>query len=244
MNLYNVRAVLLKNNNNFKLYYSTYFYCNCDKPLFEKIQYSENLLKLFTLLTITDTSYSSAKFKQFLIELNKQIAYDKISVDIISDIFKSHIEKNFNKEDIEKALKNEPSNFGIVFLNDYLYAKEKNMPINLLLDSIQIEHIMPASGKNLTAIREDAGMDEEEFKQNVDKIGNKILLEQNINGSISNDWFRVKKQTTVNEKRGYRDSIFPLAQALISYPSNTWNKNDIKEATRKASERIIKFIFE
>ena len=240
---YNLRTILLKNNSNFKLYYSTYLYCNLQKPIEEKIMYSENLLRLFSVISITDINYSSSKFKQFLIDINKQIAYNKISIETINDIFDKHINNNFNKDEIIKILENEQCNYGIVFLNEYLFAKENNLPINLLLDNIQVEHIMPASGKNLTAIREDASLSEEEFKQYVDRIGNKILLEQNINGSISNDWFRVKKQKTINEKRGYRDSVFPIAHSLINYESDNWGKGDIEKATSKATNRIINFIF-
>ena len=86
-------------------------------------------------------------------------------------------------------------------------------------------------------------MNEETFKQYVDKIGNKILLEQKINGSISNDWFRVKKQNSVKEKRGYKDSTFPIAQSLVSYPNDRWTKDDIDSATEKAAKRIADFLF-
>lgn len=241
--LYNIREILLKNNSNFKLYYATYFYCNSNKPIGEWLQYVNNLLRLFALLTITDTNYSSSTFKPFLIDLNKKIAGDKITIEEINSLFRDHLNK-FDRKEIERTLKKDPCNYGIVFLNEYLYAKEKNVDINLLTDNIQIEHIMPASGKNLAGVREDSGMNEVEFKENVDKIGNKILLEQNINSSISNDWFSVKKQKTVTEKRGYRDSAFPIAKKLIEYPSKTWKKEDIEQATEKASARILKFIFD
>ena len=103
---------------------------------------------------------------------------------------------------------------------------------------------MPESGKNIIAIRTDAGMDEATFILYVNKLGNKILLEQTINGSISNDWFRVKKQNLVKDKRGYKDSIFPIAQSLVNYSSDRWTKDDIDAATEKAAQRIVKFIFD
>ncbi len=44
---------------------------------------------------------------------------------------------------------------------------------------------MPYSGKNLSEIRKDAGIEDEvEFKGIVNKLGNKILLEARINRSI------------------------------------------------------------
>ena len=92
-------------------------------------------------------------------------------------------------------------------------SREK-VNINLLCDDdIQTIDI---DGKNIIAIRSDAGMDEATFNQYANKLGNKILLEQPINGSISNDWFRVKKQNLVKDKRGYKHSIFPIAQSLVN----------------------------
>lgn len=102
---------------------------------------------------------------------------------------------------------------------------------------------MPASGKNIVAIREDAKMDEETFNEYANKIGNKILLEQSINGSISNDWFRVKKQISVKDKRGYKDSAFPIAKSLVLYSKDKWEKDDIDRATEKAAQRITDYIF-
>ena len=103
---------------------------------------------------------------------------------------------------------------------------------------------MPASGKNIETIRIDAGIaDRDEFDSIVNKLGNKILLEEDINKSISNDWFRTKKQKSVINKSGYKDSKYTLAKSLTSYQSDTWGINDINKATEKAANRILSFIF-
>ena len=86
-------------------------------------------------------------------------------------------------------------------------------------------------------------MDEDEFNQYINKLGNKILLEQSINGAISNEWFKVKKQESIRNKRGYKDSAFPIAKRLISYPKDKWEKDDIEKATEKAAKRISAYIF-
>ncbi len=241
-NIRNVKQILLKNNNNFKFYYATYLYLHREDSYSDKLSFSEELLKLFSILSIKEISYSSSLFKQFLINLNMKMGQG-LSCKNIAESISEHNSDNFDREDIEQALTNSYAENGIVYLNEYLFAKENDAELNLMTNDIEIEHIMPASGKNITAIREDAGMDEEEFAAYADKLGNKILLEQNINGSVSNDWFRVKKQTSVKEKRGYRDSLFPIAQSLTKYKSDTWTKNDIDIATKKAAERIVKFIF-
>ncbi|MGN0288182.1 MAG: HNH endonuclease family protein [Lachnospiraceae bacterium] len=111
-----------------------------------------------------------------------------------------------------------------------------------------IEHIMPYSGNNLQEIRKDAELDsEEEFYGIVNKLGNKILLEERINRAIGNGWFRTKVSTKFENKTGYIDSEYPLARALVSQYQSAdkpyWKKDDITFATSKASDRIVEFIF-
>ena len=220
----------------------TYLYFNSNETDDNKENFVEALLKLFAILSIKESGYSSAKFKIFLIALNMEIgagASSKILVEKIND----HIRKEFNEKDIAGTIIDSAPNNALVYLNEYLFAKENGVILNLDILKIEIEHIMPASGRNLSSIREDANMNEDDFHQYADKLGNKILLEQPINGAISNDWFKTKKQTSILQKRGYKDSNFPIAQSLISYSKDKWEKDDIDKATQKAAKRIIKFIF-
>ena len=107
---------------------------------------------------------------------------------------------------------------------------------------------MPASGKNLSVIRTDAGIEsDEEFRNLVNKLGNKILLENKINRTIGNEWFSTKVSNNLGNKTGYIDSKYPIASVLVDeYNGNHkpyWKKEDIQKATDKAGERIINFIF-
>lgn len=87
----------------------------------------------------------------------------------------------------------------LVYLNEYLLAKEKGMSFTLGT-KYDIEHIMPYSGNNLQEIRKDAEIDsEEEFHSIVNKLGNKILLEEKINRTIGNEWFRIKVSTKLEK---------------------------------------------
>jgi hypothetical protein len=103
---------------------------------------------------------------------------------------------------------------------------------------------MPSSGRNTRIIQQDAQIaTKEEFNGIVNKLGNKILLEEDINKSIGNEWFKTKKQNSINSKSGYKDSRYGIALALTTYPKDTWTKDDIDSATIKAKERILRFIF-
>ena len=85
------------------------------------------------------------------------------------------------------------------------------------------------------------------FNDYINKIGNKILLEYDINRSIGNEWFRTKISTRIMDKSGYIDSKYPFAQYLVELYKNSskpyWTKDDIDTATSAAAERIIGFVF-
>lgn len=103
---------------------------------------------------------------------------------------------------------------------------------------------MPASGHNIEVIREDAGIeDADEFAALVNQLGNKILLEETINKSISNDWFKTKKGSTLKSRNGYVGSSFGFALDLAKWPKDRWEKDDITTATDNAARRITNFIF-
>jgi uncharacterized protein with ParB-like and HNH nuclease domain len=241
---FSIVKLLLKFNENAKLflvsYLSRFEVSEITNELVREI--TELLLRLFTILELSDLGYSSSKFKTFLFGENTKIVDKNIPIDEIKEDFNRHIKQNWNEEDLENYLIDYDKNV-LVYLNEYLFSKNKGVSFDFT-EKINIEHIMPASGKNITTIQQDAGIeDKEEFKAIVNKIGNKILLEENINKSISNEWFKSKKQNSINDKAGYKDSRFAIAKSLISYPKDIWTKEDIEIVTKKVAKRIIEFIF-
>ncbi len=236
--------LLLKFNENAKLFLIGYLNRYQVEDITESnvTEISNYLLRLFAILEVVDAGYSSKNFKTFLFGENIKLVDNIYSLDSIKSDFDKHIRETWDKEDIESGLLEYDKNI-LVFLNEYLYTKAKGKDFNFS-SSVNIEHIMPASGRNINVIRKDADItDKEEFKSLVNKIGNKILLEEKINKSISNEWFKTKKQTSINDKSGYKDSRYQIAKNLTKYPNDTWKKDDIETATLKAAERISKFIF-
>lgn len=240
--------VLLKFNENTKLFLASYFFRfdeeNITEELVEPIL--ECLLRLFSLLELVDVGYSSKYFKTFLFGAETKLVSRSTTVDEITQDFNEHICSNWDKETIWAALHDYDGNV-LVYLNEFLFAKEKDLSFTLGT-KYDIEHIMPYSGNNLQEIRKDAEIDsEEEFYDVVNKLGNKILLEEKINRAIGNEWFRTKVSTKLENKTGYIDSKYPIARALVSkYQSANkpyWKKDDIMSATDKASDRIVRFIF-
>lgn len=240
--------VLLKFNENTKLFLASYFFRfdedNITEELVEPIL--ECLLRLFSLLELVDVGYSSKYFKTFLFGTEVKLVSKSTTVDAITQDFNEHIRSNWDKETIWATLHDYDGNV-LAYLNEFLFAKEKGLSFTLGT-KYDIEHIMPYSGNNLQEIRKDAEIDsEEEFYGVVNKLGNKILLEEKINRAIGNEWFRTKVSTKLENKTGYIDSKYPIARALVSkYQSANkpyWKKDDIMSATDKASDRIVRFIF-
>ena len=240
--------VLLKFNENTKLFLASYFFRfdedNITEEFVEPIL--ECLLRLFSLLELVDVGYSSKYFKTFLFGTEVELVSKSTTVDAITQDFNEHIRSNWDKETIWAALHDYDGNV-LVYLNEFLFAKEKGLSFTLGT-KYDIEHIMPYSGNNLQEIRKDAEIDsEEEFYGVVNKLGNKILLEEKINRAIGNEWFRTKVSTKLENKTGYIDSKYPIARALVSkYQSANkpyWKKDDIMSTTDKASDRIVRFIF-
>ena len=245
---YPLTKVLLKFNENTKLFLASYFYRFSEEEITEEKVNTilECMLRLFTVLELVDVGYSSKYFKTFLFGEEIKLADKNIDVEDIKKDFDEHIRSTWSKESIKSAVEDYDGNM-LVYLNEYLFAKEKNLSFNLE-SKYDIEHIMPSSGNNIQEIRKDAEIqNEEEFHAVVNKLGNKILLEVKINRAIGNEWFRTKISTKLENKTGYIDSKYPIARSLVSEYQDSnqpyWKKNDIITATEKASDRIIKFIF-
>lgn len=240
--------VLLKFNDNAKLFLVSYFHrFDADKISEEDInEIAVCLLRLFTVLELVDIGYSSSTFKTFLFGEIVKMADSSVSVQDIKADFDKHISEKWQADEIKKYVTEYERNM-LVYLNEYLFAQENGLSF-VLGSKYDIEHIMPQSGANLDAIRKDAQIDsKEEFDDTVNKLGNKILLEEKINRSIGNEWFRTKVSTKLSDKTGYIDSEYPVATALVKkYENDTkpyWCKQDIENATDVASDRIVKFIF-
>ena len=241
---YPIIKLMLKFNENFKLFLIPYLYryeindINEDeiKPVVEC------LIRLFAIMEVGEVGYSASLFKTFLFNENFNLVNPQYAISKIIEDFDNHIKNSWKEEDVIADLEDYDKNI-LVFLNEYLYAKETNRPFNFET-TVNVEHIMPASGHNVEVIRKDAGIEsKEEFDSLANQLGNKILLEEYINKSISNDWFKTKKGTTVQSKQGYLNSSFGLASELAQYPKDKWEKQDIEKYTEKAAHRISDFIF-
>ena len=236
--------VLLKLNENAKIFFASYLSAFELEEISEPVilQVTECFLRLFTILELSETVYSSTGFKTFLFEENVKLVDRTVSVEQLCNDFSTHINNYWNENDIKESILEYQNNI-LVYLNEYLYAKKEKLPFDFD-KSVNIEHIMPSSGKNKDAIQEMAGInDKEEFNELVNALGNKILLEANINKSIQDEWFRLKKTKSIKDKAGYKDSKYPIAQSLTNFSGDYWGKDEIESTTKKIAARFVDFIF-
>jgi hypothetical protein len=214
--------LLAKFNENIKLYLSGYVYRYETTKITEKelLDVCECLLRLFTILELVDAGYSSKNFKTFLFGENIKLVDKNSSICDIKKDFDEHIRENWKEETISEAIFEYDKNI-LVYLNEYLYAKSKGVNFDFT-EHVNVEHIMPSSGRNIDSIRQDAEIvDEDEFNSIVNKLGNKILLEEDINKSIGNEWFKTKTQSSITKKTGYKDSRYAIATHLTRYPKTS-----------------------
>jgi len=246
---YPLVKLALKFNENIKLYIASFLSRYKVDDIIENAvrQICRNLLKLFAVLELVDTGYSSSKFKTFLFGENIKLVDENVDVFEVERDIDEHISKNWDMEEIRKSASEYEKNI-LVYLNEYLFAKNKGLEF-MLTEKYDIEHIMPSSGKNIAQIQMDAGMENaEEFMSFVSKLGNKILLEEDINRSIGNEWFRTKIQTSITNKSGYKDSKYAIASNLVeTYRLDSkpyWTKEDINKTTETIANRISDFVFQ
>lgn len=241
---YSIVKLMMKFNENFKLFLISYLFRVPEDEITESniTPIVECLLRLFALLEVGDYSYSSRYFKTFLFNENFKLVDEAYKIEGILEDFNKHISSTWKEEDVLTYLMEYDKNI-LVYLNEYLYAKEHKKPFDFTPEKVNVEHIMPASGHNIESVRVNANLSKEEFEDLVNLLGNKILLEEDINKHIGMDWFQTKKGTLVQDKKGYVGSSFGIASALSSYPSNLWQKQDIEAANEKAATRICRFIF-
>lgn len=246
---YSIVQLAFKFNENIKVYLISYLYRFEVDEISEKLvsDFMNYLLKIFVVLELVDTGFSSARFKSFLFGLNTKLVDENIDPQNIQYEIKTHIEKNWNKADLKERVLDYTKN-PLVYLDEYIYCKKEGSKF-ILPEKYEIEHIMPRSGRNIEQIREDAGLNKkEEFLDIVNKLGNKILLEDNINRSLGNEWFRSKIQSSIKEKAGYKDSMFCLpvkiAEKYEDDDMPRWTVEDINNRNEVIAENIMDFIFE
>jgi hypothetical protein len=193
----------------------------------------ESLMRIFVVEEAFGTGYSTALIKGFLFEANRTLIDQSVPVERIYQSFRSHMAANFHRDDLISRL-TAYRGYGLVYICEYL---TNPVAVTTGLGDIEIEHIMPQSGQNISVIRDDAGLEDEElFDDYKNKLGNLVLLEKSINGTIGNSWFKSKLG-------GYAQSKMPAVGELLEEGHSQWTWEEIDRRTEALSIRMADFVF-
>ena len=211
---------------------------------------SDFKIKLSKLLIIYSVKFGKAVnechnfirtiLKSMFSETNPQRIIDLIDAEIrrhsSTDLDKGHFEIKMN-EPIAGIPKSKYllCRLGAMLSEDYLTtdvnAIEKLKKI-LCYNDIDIEHIQSYNLEDLS-LRETVW---EEWKDEINSLGNLVVLERSINRNIKNSLYKVKKDSYVN-------SEFSILKDLNSFSEN-WILEDAQERRKKESKKIMQYIFE
>jgi hypothetical protein len=125
---YPIAQVLFKFNENSKLFLASYFYRFQESDVEEAVVRTvfECMLRLFAILELVDIGYSSSSFKTFLFREEVKLVDASIFVGSIKADFDKHIAEKWNRDDIKSEIMDYEGN-SLVYLNEYLFAKEENL---------------------------------------------------------------------------------------------------------------------
>ncbi|OXU14551.1 DUF262 domain-containing protein [Sedimentisphaera salicampi] len=101
----------------------------------------------------------------------------------------------------------------------------------LFCTDIDIEHIQSYNDEDMEA----RAKIQEEWGDEINSVGNLVMLERTINRSISNSFFEVKKEQ-------YRNSDFVSVKKLCQ--KQNWTQEDCKQRKEVETERLTKYLFE
>lgn len=231
-----VVRLLLKFNDNCKLFLISYLYRYEPSELrLDKIRpIAEALIRLFAILELGDTGYSSAKFKTFLFNQNLALVNPLAPTSDIVEAFDRHILSTWSMEELKRGLQEYDKNI-LVYLHDYLYAQEHGRELDFNL-ALNVEHIMPMSVYKSGVMYSTYGFgDNEELHSYVGLLGNKIVLEEKLNKEIGNYPFGQKRTY-------YKTSNCALANTMSEHSEEVWKKECIEHHQQEVIQRLLTFI--
>ncbi|WP_405377508.1 DUF262 domain-containing protein [Nonlabens sp. Asnod3-A02] len=211
---------------------------------------SDFKIKLSKLLIIYSVKFGKAVnechnfirtiLKSMFSETNPQRIIDLIDAEIrrhsSTDLDKGHFEIKMN-ESIASIPKSKYllCRLGAMLSEDYLTSNErsiKDLREILCFNDIDIEHIQSYNHEDLS-LRESIW---EEWKDEINSLGNLVVLERSINRNIKNSLYNIKKDS-------YVKSQFSIIKEL-NPTSGDWILEDAQRRRETESKRIMKYIFE
>lgn len=189
------------------------------------VLFLENFHFVYNALTSNKSNRFDSIFTTYAIKLRR--VNDKIEGHRVLDEFMGKLKAILPKYDVfekafleltyskSKAIDNIKTKYVLNRINSYYSQKE------VFDDQGSIEHIIPEISGDKDTL----------------KIGNLILLEQNLNGRCANEDYSQKKKI-------YAESSYTEVKRFV-YNNETWTKSDINQRTKELAklyyDKILKF---
>lgn len=189
------------------------------------VLFLENFHFVYNALTSNKSNRFDSIFTTYAIKLRR--VNDKIEGHRVLDEFMGKLKAILPKYDVfekafleltyskSKAIDNIKTKYVLNRINSYYSQKE------VFDDQGSIEHIIPEIPGDKDTL----------------KIGNLILLEQNLNGRCANEDYSQKKKI-------YAESSYTEVKRFV-YNNETWTKSDINQRTKELAklyyDKILKF---
>ena len=227
---------------------------------FKNIYQSYELILHFTIRTsLASGNSSDSRIKRYTFEKFKHIREKIISskdekIEIKLSILKNLIKKYFSEEvdkfwpffefknNLVQPLSKEVSKTILRILENKLSNSEKTGE-QLSIQNESLEHIMPENSEKWWIEYSDNSNElsrqewEEKYKNNLNKLGNLLLLSQKLNSGLRNEIFSIKNQKYQNLKI----SLYKNSNPDFDISKRTkWDFDDIERRT----EKLAKYFYE
>ena len=154
------------------------------------------------------------------------------------DLFKNGGKLQFNiTNEVKNNLPNEenfenPGRLLLALMTLWMYLKYPSQPVIDKKDR-EVEHILPRKWRESNY----NGWSQESANAYLERLGNKMFLEDAVNIAAGNGYFGEKKAE-------YKKSKYLEAQAFVDYQKNDWLPEDILAREKEMFERIDAFFKE
>lgn len=219
----------------------------------EIFEFTKQLSKLFFIYSVRFQKLKSDIYYSFMHEVIAQIINSNSSKNVI-DLIKAKIGKeedhnggwynlnDFISENLTENTKrkNLICRLSAMLEENYLTTDKeeiKKITSKLFEISNDIEHIQSYHDKDGNK-RENIW---NEWQNNINSIGNLIILEQNINRSIGNQEYRIKISN--NRKLSYHNSEFNIIKNHIILHPDEWDLKKCIERKETEMLKILKYLF-
>lgn len=115
--------------------------------------------------------------------------------------------------------------------------KIENIVKNIFIDFIDIEHIQSYHDKDGNK-RESIW---NEWQDDINSIGNLMVLEQNINRSVGNHDYPTK--ISIERKLSYHKSNFSIVKNHLELHPHEWNLKKCLERKESETRKILDYLF-